>query len=75
MKITRIYTGEDYQSHFENIEIPLKDGRKGGFMSELMKASGVIFRETDGSYKILGMAILKIRNKTKRRGSNWQNSI
>jgi hypothetical protein len=50
MKITRIYTGEDNQSHFEDIDIHLKDGGKGGFMSELMKATGIVFRETDGSY-------------------------
>ena len=50
MKITRIYTGEDRQSHFEDLDIPLKDGGKGGLMSELMKAGGIIFRETDGSY-------------------------
>jgi hypothetical protein len=50
MKITRIYTGKDNQSHFENLEIPLKDLGKGSFMSELTKASGIVFRETDGSY-------------------------
>jgi hypothetical protein len=50
MKITRVYTGADGKSHFEDIEIPLKDGGKAGFMSELMKATGVVFRETDGSY-------------------------
>jgi len=50
MKITRIYTGEDNQSHFEDIDIHLKDGGKGGFMSELMRATGIVFRETDGSY-------------------------
>lgn len=50
MKVTRICTGEDHQSHFENLEIPLKDHGKGGFISELMKASGIVFRETDGSY-------------------------
>jgi hypothetical protein len=50
MKITRIYTGEDLQSHFEDLEIPLKDGGKGNFVSDLMRASGIIFRETDGSY-------------------------
>jgi hypothetical protein len=50
MKVVRVYTGQDNQSHFEDIEIPLKDGGKGGFMSELMKASGVVFRETDGNY-------------------------
>ena len=50
MKITRIYTGKDNQSHFEDIDILLKDIGKGGFMSELMKATGIVFRETDGSY-------------------------
>jgi hypothetical protein len=50
MKVTRVYTGADGKSHFEDVEIPLKDGGKAGFMSELMKATGVVFRETDGSY-------------------------
>ncbi|MBI4767112.1 MAG: hypothetical protein HY787_21410 [Deltaproteobacteria bacterium] len=50
MKITRIYTGEDRQSHFEDLEIPLKDGGRGNFLSDLITASGMIFRETDGSY-------------------------
>lgn len=50
MKVTRVYTGSDGKSHFEDIEIPLKDGGKAGFMSALMTATGVVFRETDGSY-------------------------
>ncbi|MCS6924770.1 MAG: hypothetical protein NZ578_02595 [Candidatus Binatia bacterium] len=50
MKITRIYTGPDNRSHFEDIEIPLQDGGAAGRMSALQKATGVIFRETDGSY-------------------------
>lgn len=50
MKVTRVYTGSDGKSHFEDIEIPLKEGGKAGFMSELMKATGVVFRETDGNY-------------------------
>ena len=50
MKITRVYTGADGKSHFEDIEVPLKDGGKAGFLSELIKATGVVFRETDGSY-------------------------
>jgi len=50
MKVVRVYTGPDNRSHFEDVEIPLKDGGKAGFMSELMKATGVVFRETDGSY-------------------------
>src|SRR5215510_12955857 len=50
MKVVRVYTGQDNQSHFEDVEIPLKDGGKAGLMSELMKATGVVFRETDGNY-------------------------
>jgi hypothetical protein len=50
MKIVRIYTGSDNQSHFEDLQIPLKDSGKIGFMSELTKATGVVFRETSGDY-------------------------
>ncbi len=45
MKITRIYTGTDNQSHFEDLEIPLTPGEYGS-MSELVPAAGLIFRET-----------------------------
>ena len=50
MKVVRIYTGADNKSHFEDLEMPLKDGGKGGFVSELSKATGVIFRETAADY-------------------------
>ena len=50
MKITRIYTGEDEQSHFEEIEIPLFDHGDIGRLSEIFNASGVIFRENPGNY-------------------------
>jgi len=50
MKITRIYTGSDNQSHFQDIDIPLKADEAAGRMSELAKATGVIFRETGGDY-------------------------
>ena len=50
MKIVRIYTGADNQSHFEDLQVPLKDSGKIGFMSELTKATGVVFRETSGDY-------------------------
>ena len=50
MKIVRIYTGPDNQSHFEDVQIPLKDSGKVGFLSELTKATGVLFRETGGDY-------------------------
>ena len=50
MKIVRVYTGADNKSHFEDIEVPLKSGGKAGALSDLIKATGVIFRETGGDY-------------------------
>ena len=50
MKIVRLYTGEDNKSHFEDLQVPLKDGGKSGFLSALTKATGVVFRETGGDY-------------------------
>lgn len=50
MTILRIYTGADNQSHFEDVEIPLKSAGKIGFLSELMQATGIVFRETGGDY-------------------------
>jgi hypothetical protein len=50
MKIVRVYTGADNKSHFEDIEVPLKSGGKVGSLSDLIKATGVIFRETGGDY-------------------------
>ncbi len=50
MKVVRIYTGPDNQSHFEDLEVPLKDGGKIGFMSERIQATGIVFRETAGDY-------------------------
>lgn len=46
MRIVRVYTGEDQQSHFEQIEVTLKAGRAGR-LSELFAATGILFRETD----------------------------
>ena len=46
MNIVRIYTGADNQSHFEDVQVPLKSTGKIGFISELMKATGIVFRET-----------------------------
>ncbi len=50
MKVTRLYTGPDGESHFEDIDIPLKDGGLIGRLSETIKATGIIFRETDPDY-------------------------
>ena len=50
MKITRLYTGEDGESHFEDIEIALEDAGDIGALSELEEATGIIFRETGSDY-------------------------
>ena len=50
MKITRVYTGEDNRSHFEDIEIPLTIHDKMGSKSEIQATAGVIFRSTDEEY-------------------------
>jgi len=52
MKVTRIYTGADGESHFEDVEIPLEDAGVRGRRSELMKATGILFRESGGDYNI-----------------------
>lgn len=50
MKVTRLYTGDDGESHFEDIEIPLEDAGEIGRLSELEEATGIIFRETSQDY-------------------------
>lgn len=52
MKVTRVYSGDDGESHFEDVEIPLKDLGAIGSMSELMQATGIVFRETAGDYAL-----------------------
>lgn len=46
MRITRIFTGSDGVTHFENIEIPLEDAGGIGRLSAPRPATRVIFRET-----------------------------
>ena len=50
MKITRLYTGEDKQSHFEEFDVMLEDAGDIGKLSQKINATGVIFRETGGDY-------------------------
>jgi hypothetical protein len=50
MKITRIYTSEDNESHFEDLDIPVKAAGDIGALSEIFPVTGVIFRETSGDY-------------------------
>jgi len=44
MRVTRIYTGDDGQSHFEDLEVPLGSGSNR--LSELVPLTGVMFRHT-----------------------------
>ena len=48
--IVKIYSDERGESHFENIDIPLKDGGIIGKLSESLPVSSVIFREVEPSY-------------------------
>lgn len=50
MKITRLYTGRDGESHFGDMELALEDQGDIGRLSEKQQATGIIFRETDGDY-------------------------
>ena len=52
MRVTRIYTGDDQQSHFEDVEIDLKNLGLRGKLSEPWPAREVIFREVDGDYEL-----------------------
>ncbi len=51
-KVTRLYTGSDGESHFEDIDVPLENTGGVGRRSELMKATGIFFRETGGDYNL-----------------------
>lgn len=50
MKITRLYTGADGEAHFEDIDIPLTDQGKIGWLSAPIPATGMILRETGSDY-------------------------
>ena len=49
-QVTRIYSDSNGDSRFEDIEIPLKEAGKVGQLSDVLPASGVIFREVEPSY-------------------------
>jgi hypothetical protein len=51
MKITRVYTGADGESHFEDVDIELSPGTVGS-LSESQDVTKIIFRETGGDYDL-----------------------
>jgi len=50
LKITRVYADAAGESHFEDIEIPLRDGGTIGRLSDRHPAASIIFRENDADY-------------------------
>ena len=50
MKVTRIFSGEDGESRFAELDIPLQDSGDIGALSEMFPVKEIIFRETDGDY-------------------------
>jgi hypothetical protein len=82
IKYTRLYTGTDGESHFEDVEVPLNDnlifGEKLGKTSEHWKAEEVFFWDINGVSKwhpaprrllfvfIDGELIIETKDGTKR---------
>ena len=62
--VTRIYSGDDGESHFEDVEIPLRDLGEIGKLSALVNATGVIFRETE----LAGAFVIDLEPHTDARG-------
>ena len=52
MLITRVYTGSDRQSRFEDMEVELTDNGSLGSISRLWSAKGVLFRRVNGDYDL-----------------------
>ena len=52
MKVVRVYTGEDNESHFEDVDIPWDSDSSMGQLSRLIRGSGVIFRHVEGNYDL-----------------------
>ena len=50
MRVVRIFTGDDGESHFEDIDVPLEDLGPIGRLSSLQPATGIVFREVGGDY-------------------------
>lgn len=48
--VTRIYSDTNGDSHFEDINIPLKNDGDIGFLSQEQAVKGIIFREVNPSY-------------------------
>jgi hypothetical protein len=45
MKVLRVFTGPDNESHFEDLDVPLNPTRYGS-LSDVVPTTGTMFRET-----------------------------
>lgn len=52
MRITRLYSGTDGKSHFEDLDVPLGPNKAGEQQSELIKTTGLVLRETSGEFDL-----------------------
>ncbi|MDC3409689.1 hypothetical protein OAY23_02035, partial [bacterium] len=52
MQITRVFTGDDGESHFEELHLELIDQGAVGAISEMWPTKGVMFRRVDGDYDL-----------------------
>ena len=52
VKVVRVYTGDDGESHFEDVDIPVAGQGGIGKLSKLIAGPGVMFREVDGDYDL-----------------------
>lgn len=52
MKITRLYSGTDGESHFEDIDLPLRSLDENDSRSDILSATGIFFRATSGEFKL-----------------------
>ena len=50
VQITRLYTGTDEQSHFEDLQIEIVNKGPLGFLSKPYPTKSIIFRETESDY-------------------------
>lgn len=50
LRISRLYATPDGESHFEDVRVPLRDNGDIGYLSERIRATGMILRHTDGEY-------------------------
>src|SRR5205809_2949120 len=52
MKIHRLYTDKNGESHFQDVEVEYAESTRAGRLSKRMPATGIIFREVQPDYDL-----------------------